>query len=151
MSDTHPVGQACNVIRLGRELAEGLALTLLEFSADQPWESWGAENLLDDRPCKWDLSFIATSGGQPLGYAIISAPDAATHHLHRIAVSSTMRSHGVGQALMRAALKQAEDRSASLTLKVHASNQSAVRFYQKLGFVTVSATAEQIVMSWTRP
>lgn len=140
-----------DVARLDRDSAERLAAALLAFSADQPWENWTADHLLSERPRKWELSLVALSDGEPAGYAILSQPEPNRHHLHRIAVPPALRSQGVGNELMRAAMEQAEFEAASLTLKVHVTNLGAIRFYERLGFTAVNTTDEQLLMAGPKP
>lgn len=142
-----PPNGSCTLRRLDRATAERHANLLLCFSADQEWENWTAENLLDERCRKWELSLIALCDDAPVGYAIISAPDEHHHHLHRIAVRPGARRAGVGQTLLKDALSRAQLEHVALTLKVLATNVEAIRFYERLNFQTLSSDERQILMT----
>jgi ribosomal protein S18 acetylase RimI-like enzyme len=132
---------------LDRDAAARFSSRLLQFTADQDWENWTDANLLADRPRKWELSLIASSLDEPIGYAIVSSPAPTNHHLHHIAVAPGMRGKGVGEQLMRALMDQARSESCSLTLKVYASSAQAIRLYRRLGFQTLSSNDQQLLMS----
>jgi ribosomal protein S18 acetylase RimI-like enzyme len=109
--------------------------TLLEMSVDMPWETWTLENLLMELPEKWLRSLVAVEQNRPVGYAIVSKkPDAV--HLHHLIVSPLRRSSGIGARLLERFIADAR-RSGSrrVTLKVLDSNDRAMSFYARHGFV----------------
>ena len=56
-------------------------------------------------------------------------------HIMNLAVRQDFRKQGIGESLIRAALKEARDKGGeSATLEVRASNIPAIRLYEKLGF-----------------
>ncbi len=146
---------ACRITRLDKDLARALAPRLLSFTADQSWETWSPDNLLDDRPLKWELSRVASegpvSGGRPLGYAILSCVAPGQHHLHRLATDPACRGQGIGAALMKEAAQEARRHGATLSLKVHKTNDGAARFYRRLGFVPGPEAGEYVHYSLEVP
>lgn len=126
--------------QLDEDVARAQVVELLSLSADQQWETWSANNLLEPRSEKWRLSLLATTGAFPIGYAIVSQPLLNLHHLHRLAIAPNYRGRRVGSALMRRVIASAVDSGATLTLKTHRENELAMRFYERLGFRIVDET-----------
>ena len=92
------------------------------------------ENLLSDRPGKWHFSWVATRGGCPIGYAIVSQREHGVH-LHHIVMGHAWRSRGVGLKLLWfTANKAVESGIGILTLKVYDNNKRAIAFYERLSF-----------------
>lgn len=83
----------------------------------------------------------ARTGGAPVGYALIGAPDLAAARdgdveLKRIYVLSRFHGGGLGAALMAAAVKAAAGYR-RLLLGVYADNARAIAFYRKQGFADI--------------
>ncbi len=77
---------------------------------------------------------VAESGEKTLGYAGCQTV-LDEGYITNVAVSKASRKKGVGSALMRRLLEEAEKRGLSfLTLEVRASNSEAIRLYKKFGF-----------------
>jgi len=74
---------------------------------------------------------LATQGGDPVGWAVVSRTERGAH-LHHLVVAETARSRGIGALLMAEVLRRTG--SGLLTLKVHPDNDAAVRFYIRMGF-----------------
>lgn len=56
-------------------------------------------------------------------------------HIMNLAVHKDFRRQGIGEALIKVALKEARDKGGErATLEVRASNTAAIRLYEKLGF-----------------
>ncbi|PXX97314.1 GNAT family N-acetyltransferase [Halomonas sp. LBP4] len=75
--------------------------------------------------------FLALAGGHPVGTARL-LPDA---HIGRVAVLAEARGHGIGAALMRAAIEAARRHghpAVELAAQTH-----ALAFYENLGFQAV--------------
>lgn len=141
------VKEAITISRLTREFATTHTANLLGFSADQSWEDWTPEHLLVERGQKWRLSLVAQRHEGPVGYAILSCTDEATHHLHRLAVAASQRRSGIGRRLMETVMERARKEGAAVTLKVFRSNDGAIDFYSSLGFETLADTGDQLLMS----
>ena len=82
--------------------------------------------------------FIVAEGedGAVLGYAGLHvAVDEG--YIDNIAVQEAYRRQGVGEALLGAFIRFGKEKLAFLTLEVRPSNDPAIRFYMKHGFVQV--------------
>lgn len=95
--------------------------------------------------CSGDKSvgYIAADGAQPCGIvACFIDSDALTAaHLVSMWVAPTYRSQGVGQLLVRNIFEWAEAHHVrTLILTVTSSNDRAIRFYERLGFVKTGNT-----------
>ena len=84
---------------LNRELAEHEAGDLLALGADLDWDTWTPENLLGERPGKWELSLVAHREGEAVAYAI-SSRKGDDVHLHHIVVAQAYRGSGLGAAML---------------------------------------------------
>lgn len=132
---------------LDRDRAEREADVLLALGADLDWDTWTPENLLGDRPGKWQLSLVAVRDGEPVAYAISSRKDDDIH-LHHIVVAPSMRGSGLGAAMLERLRAAATDAGARrLTLKVYRTNEAAIRFYEREGFSTSAADDELLTMA----
>jgi GNAT superfamily N-acetyltransferase len=124
-----------DILQLTRDECHRQLNSLIAISAEETGFAWTAEHLLHDMPDKWTLSAIARDAQRRVvGFQITSR--APGHpHLHRIMVTDAQRSAGVGARLMAWLCRTCVTRNwAPLTLKVHASNYGAVRFYERLSF-----------------
>lgn len=127
----------------GRHMAEMLAM-----DAGTIGEPWTRAQMLAVRPAKWVLSrWLEGPAGKPIGFAIASEKNGAAH-LHRLAVSPSHRSSGVGSRLMTALAEAAAKRGlARITLKVGHANVRAVAFYERLGFNETSRDDRNLHMA----
>jgi len=65
-------------------------------------------------------------------------------HIMNLAVHKDFRRQGIGEALIRIALKEAREKGGErATLEVRESNIPAIRLYEKLGFKVISPTAHR--------
>lgn len=129
-----PVTTAAEIVVevLTEPRARDRADALLAMTEDSAWDDWSADHLLASRPEKWERSLIAYRGDEPVGWAIVSRTERAAH-LHHLVVATDVRGRRIGERLVAEALKRNSDCGA-LTLKVHPSNEGALRFYDRLGF-----------------
>ena len=73
-----------------------------------------------------------------------------------LAVNKDVRRQGIGEAIIRAAIKDARDRGGErATLEVRESNMPAIRLYEKLGFKVIAirrnyyeAPSEDALVMW---
>ena len=82
-------------------------------------------------------AFLALDSGKPCGIVgcFLDRDDSSCAHLVSMWVSSSHRRRGVGRVLVRAVLDWARAKPAGdLYLTVTSSNDSAILFYQALGF-----------------
>lgn len=123
--------EAVSIEPLTEDRADQLADQLIAMTRDSAWDDWGRQHLLSPRAEKWERSLLATRGERPVGWAVVSRTDQGAH-LHHIVVERAERSAGVGALLMAELLRRTSP--GVLTLKVHPDNDSAARFYTRLGF-----------------
>jgi len=78
---------------------------------------------------------MAEAGDAIAGFIVVSGTVEAVE-LESVAVAETLRGHGIGRELCRAAMRWAEARGAAkMELEVRASNAAARAMYASLGFV----------------
>ena len=97
---------------------------------------------------------VAEENGQLLGFAMVEYIKReetnsiyAVHEAHivEIGVDETSQAKGIGTALIQAVKDAAKVRGCrSVQLDVWEFNKSALRFYEKLGFVTLRRKMEQV-------
>ncbi len=97
---------------------------------------------------------VAEKNGQLLGFAMVEYIKReetnsmyAVHEAHivEIGVDETSQGKGIGTALIQAVKDAAKVRGCrSVQLDVWEFNKSALRFYEKLGFVTLRRKMEQV-------
>ena len=98
---------------------------------------------------------VAEENGQLLGFAMVEYIKReetnsmyAVHEAHvvEIGVDETSQGKGIGAALIQAVKDAAKVRGCrSVQLDVWEFNKSALRFYEKLGFVTLRRKMEQVL------
>lgn len=123
--------EALRIDLLTEDRAEELAEQLLEMTHDSAWDDWGREQLLSPRAEKWERSLLATRGGRPVAWAIVSRTDQGAH-VHHLVVAADERAAGVGSLVMREVFRRA--RPGVVTSKVHPDNEAAARWHLRLGF-----------------
>lgn len=89
-----------------------------------------------ERP--WTRAWVARGGGAPSAGFAVAWHVADELHVLNVAVAPELRRHGVGTALMEAALAYAaEKRVRIVLLEVRRSNRPALRLYRGLGFTVL--------------
>jgi ribosomal-protein-alanine N-acetyltransferase len=78
---------------------------------------------------------VAIADGKVVGFAgLWMVVDEA--HITTVAVDPQFRRNGIGRKLTKEVLARGKERSATCaTLEVRASNESAIRLYEELGFI----------------
>lgn len=117
---------------LPRDVAEVAALEREIFS--MPWSEKG---FLDALSLGNTVYLVAEEDGKIAGYAgmYFSMEEG---EITNVAVAPLMRRRGVGARLIEEIKKEAEGRLlARLVLEVRASNETAIRLYERGGFVRV--------------
>ncbi len=111
------------------DLADVLAIEQEAFS--DPWESASFES---DIANELVIALAARLGGRCVGYlSCIAVEDYG--YIANIAVHREQRSHGIGRMLLDELRRRLETRRITdLVLDVRASNESAIRFYERYGF-----------------
>lgn len=102
-------------------------------------ESWSYGTIASafDNPAY--VMVVAEEGGEVIGYGCISIA-CENSDLENVLVSEEYRNSGVGSAIIRELLREAEERGAEHTfLEVRVSNSAALSLYLKNGFAGVYA------------
>lgn len=128
---------------LSREAVASLLGELIALDRVIEADRWGAEEFRAELPGKFRYSQVALGpGGEPIGFVIASRKGNRVH-IHRLAVGEAHQGAGIGQRLVAAAAASAlNDGLAMMTLKVSWANESARRFYERLGFSVLETTAQ---------
>lgn len=78
---------------------------------------------------------VADIGNKIAGYVVTMDVDKLTGKIVSIAVRKEFRGHGIGEALLREAIKRLRARGKTkIALEVRVSNKPAQELYKKLGF-----------------
>lgn len=96
-----------------------------------PWSEASFRNELDNRQ---SVFLVCYSGAEMVGFGgLWTVIDEA--HITTVSVSSTHRRKGIGWALMVELLRRAKEAGMTCsTLEVRASNDAAVKLYERLGY-----------------
>lgn len=85
--------------------------------------------------------------GQPIGRIVVDRPDDQVH-LVDLAIAPDRRGRGLGEAILRALMAEAEAAGRPVRLEVASSNDPSMRLYHRLGFRQVDETPLYIAMEW---
>jgi ribosomal protein S18 acetylase RimI-like enzyme len=86
--------------------------------------------------------------GTPIGRIVVDRPGTAIHIVDQ-ALSPPFRNLGIGGAIMRALMGEAEQAGLPLRLQVASDNAAALRLYLRLGFVPAGgAGAFHTMLEW---
>jgi GNAT superfamily N-acetyltransferase len=101
----------------------------------------------EERALRWggdqSVCFLAMDGAEPCGIAgsFLDENDATLAHLISMWTAPTHRRHGTGGLLVNEILSWAAGKGAhTLQLMVTSKNQTAILFYERLGFVMTGRT-----------
>lgn len=117
------------VERMTEAHLDGVAeLERLCFS--EPWSREALKLLLGDEA----VGFVCVSDGQVLAYGgMLLAPGEG--QVTNVAVHPDARRRGMGNAIVRAMIKDARERGLTqLVLEVRISNEAAITLYERVGF-----------------
>ena len=109
---------------------------------DVPNEYWTDKHFLLDLPGKWDWSITMEHEDKLIGFVIASSARAGRVHIHKFMVAKEYRSRGIGNVLLMYYM------GFRVTLKVHKSNDRAIRFYLRNAFVINEDLGEMWGMIW---
>ncbi len=108
-----------------------------DWPEDDAWER-GVERLLDDPDTEFLLASVGdqpASGVTALRYRHSLWQDAPDCALEDLYVEEEARRHGLGEALVRAAIERATERGCRrVELDVNENNEAALGLYEKLDF-----------------
>jgi ribosomal-protein-alanine N-acetyltransferase len=99
-------------------------------------DPWPVRSLLTElQPDRLRCPLVAEVAGEMAGY-LLAWRVANQLHILNLAVRPDLRRTGIATALLRASLEEAQARGLTeATLEVRPSNQGALAFYQRHGFV----------------
>ena len=92
---------------------------------------------------------VIESGGAPIGRLVVDRCQREIRVVD-LALLPARRNRGIGTALLRALLAEANANGQAVTLHV-ARDNPARSLYQRLGFAIVSEDAVYTAMTWTQP
>jgi ribosomal-protein-alanine N-acetyltransferase len=97
---------------------------------------WSSHFFLEELQVACARSILAQISGKIVAYVLFwLLPDEVD--IHNIAVHTSFRRQGIGQALLRQVVAEARNRNSSrLTLEVRVSNIAAQKLYESVGFVS---------------
>ena len=118
-------------------------LEIEKESFEHPWSPNIFEALFLINP---EGFYVVSAQGQVVGYAIVLYEQGFGHtrklgeaHLMNIAVDPAYRRQGIGSALVNTMISKIRKTKLSrMHLEVRISNTTAITFYKKIGFTTVS-------------
>jgi ribosomal protein S18 acetylase RimI-like enzyme len=148
-------GREYMITQLTPELAETNSAELLAIHNLIPHVSWNTEDLMSNTHSsgapyknKWDLSSVAFSDGDVIGFLIAwERGSSETHpfdsiYLHRMAIRPDHQCNGVARQIMRTALigyAESIPQISAYTLQTNddVGNKKALDLYESLGFERV--------------
>jgi ribosomal-protein-alanine N-acetyltransferase len=120
-------------------LADGAALAEVHAAAfDEPWS---ADDILRFAVDRGGFALAADAADGALAGFILCRLIAGEAEVLTLAVRPEARRHGVGRALVAAALGLAKQSATSMFLEVAADNPGARALYEQAGFETVGRRA----------
>lgn len=90
---------------------------------------------------------IVELDGEPIGRIVVNRPGDRIHIVDQ-AIVPHLRGRGLGTAIMRQLMAEAEAGGLFMTLKVSNANDPSMRLYSRLGFEVASESLEYIEMTW---
>jgi ribosomal protein S18 acetylase RimI-like enzyme len=108
-------------------------LALLQAPAIEATRAFVRHNIANG-----EIQLVAVDGADVVGWCdIVSRPHQGFEHVGALGmgVAAKHRRHGLGEQLVREALRMSRDKGLErIELEVFASNQAAIALYRKLGF-----------------
>ena len=99
-----------------------------------PGRKWSREEIIADRPMKWDYSLIAMDNDKIVGVWIISKKGDSRHH-HLGSIDGSYQRAGIGSKIALFSTRRAQELDEKfLTTKVEEGNEMSLNFNLKLGF-----------------
>ena len=99
-----------------------------------PGRKWSREEIIADRPMKWEYSLIAMDNDKIVGVWIISKKGDSRHH-HLGSIDGSYQRAGIGSKIALFSTRRAQELDEKfLTTKVEEGNEMSLNFNLKLGF-----------------
>ena len=99
-----------------------------------PGRKWSREEIIADRPMKWDYSLLAMDNKKIVGVWLISKKG-DTRHNHMTSVDEPYRRAGIGSKITRVSAFRAQELGEEfLTTKVEEGNEMSINFNLRFGF-----------------
>ena len=99
-----------------------------------PGRKWSKEEIIADRPMKWDYSLLAMDNNKIVGVWLISKKGNSRHH-HMGSIDESYQRAGIGSRLaLSSAIRAHELGEKFLTTKVEKGNDMSLNFNLNLGF-----------------
>ncbi|MGP8071346.1 MAG: N-acetyltransferase family protein [Candidatus Bathyarchaeia archaeon] len=100
------------------------------------------ENLVSDPKMKF---FVSEENGETTGFAVNRVQDSSTMELAGIIVREDLLGEGIGSLLLSKCVESAREAGfVNMVVKTELSNDRAINFYMKKGFVQVGDNVETI-------
>ena len=99
-----------------------------------PGRKWSREEIIADRPMKWDYSLLAMDNKKIVGVWLVSKKG-DTRHNHMTSVDEPYRRAGIGSKITRVSAFRAQELGEEfLTTKVEEGNEMSINFNLRFGF-----------------
>lgn len=100
-------------------------------------ERWQYDNFIIDLDGKWDNSYVFFADSRIVGYIICSIKNKESIHIHRLAIERECQNKGIGSELINEIIKNVNEGTKYITLKVRKDNIIAKKFYEKNKFKNI--------------
>jgi ribosomal protein S18 acetylase RimI-like enzyme len=93
---------------------------------------------------------IIELSGQPIGRIVVDRPGTMMHIVDQ-AIVPQLRGRGIGTAIMRAIMNEAQAAVLPVRLEVESENDPSLRLYERLGFVPIETLPFYMRLEWRPP
>ncbi len=93
---------------------------------------------------------IIELAGEPIGRIVVNRSSAMLHLVDQ-AIVPAWRGRGIGTAIMRALMDEAQAAGLPVRLEVASENDPSFRLYQRLGFVPIETLPFYVRLEWRSP
>jgi ribosomal protein S18 acetylase RimI-like enzyme len=139
------------LVALDRSTAEERLDQLEERFRQFPDLQWTREQILADRPGKWELSVLAVDGDGVAGFSINSRRDGHLY-VHVLFVGREHRRTGLGRRLVEHLVEGARRAGlAGIDLRAAFDNTAALGFYLTCGFEIAAVEVDERQFVLSRP
>jgi ribosomal protein S18 acetylase RimI-like enzyme len=128
---------------LSKNIISAYINDMIDISKQLEGDYWTMEHYLSGMNRKWELSYCEVKNKKMLGFMIVS-DKGTSHHLHRIVVSKDLHGTGLGRQFLKTFMSNAKKEGKYATLKVHPTNQQAIKVYEHYGFVNTGNDKENL-------